>query len=169
MRRHRAMGCVRTGWRPRMTSHAPGRSALIGLFLAALAVERPGHAIRAADQSTGGGSADLVDRTAFLAPPMDVRPAIRWWWPGGDVDDRELGRELGVIRDAGFGSVEIQSCAVGLPDNAPAAVHTYGTPPWFDHVATVLDQAATLGLKVDLTLGSSWPSGGVHVQDDQSL
>src|SRR5262249_21611775 len=29
----------------------------------------------------------LVDRGAFLSPPAALRPAVRWWWPGGDVDD----------------------------------------------------------------------------------
>src|SRR5262245_5711235 len=76
----------------------------------------------AAGPTWDGGDSGVVDRSAFQNPPVDVRPGIRWWWPGGDVDDGELVRELDAISAAGFGSAEIQSFAVGLPDQAAAAV-----------------------------------------------
>ena len=152
-----------------MNSRASGRSALLGLSLAVLALARPDESIRAASQPAIAGPGEVVDRGAFLAPPMDVRPSIRWWWPGGDVDDLELARELRAIRDAGFGSAEIQSFAVGLPADAAAAVQTYGTSTWFDHVAAAVDEAHALGLTIDLTLGSAWPSGGAHIGDHESL
>ena len=117
----------------------------------------------------GAQSADVIDRAAFLNPPVSVRPGIRWWWPGGDVDDGELGRELAIMRAAGFGSAEIQSFAVGLPNNRPSAVNTYGTAAWFDHVDAALARAEALGMSIDLTLGSAWPTGGAQVTPDQSL
>jgi len=73
------------------------------------------------------------------------------------------------MHDAGFGSAEIQSFAVGLPAAASPAVFTYGTPGWFDHVAAAAQSARALGMTLDLTLGSSWPSGGSYISDAQSL
>ena len=112
---------------------------------------------------------DVVDRSLFAAPPENVRPAIRWWWPGGDVNDGELKRELGLMHAAGFGSAEIQSFAVGLPPQASSAVYTYGTPQWLDHVAAALDHAQSLGMTLDLTLGSSWPPASTELKETQSL
>jgi hypothetical protein len=110
-----------------------------------------------------------ADRAAFADPPIEARPWIRWWWPGGDVDDAELSRELALIRGAGFGGAEIQSFAFGLPAHAAPGVRTYGEPPWLGHVAHAVREAARLGLSLDLTLGSAWPSGGDHVTDADSL
>jgi len=123
----------------------------------------------AGEEPPSESSPELVDRAAFLDPPIAVRPSIRWWWPGGHVEDKELEREIGVMNDAGFGAAEIQSFAVGLPSDVDPAVFTYGTPAWFDHLAAATDKAKELGFKLDLTLGSSWPSGGADLQDAESL
>jgi|GEM_PF-369507 len=100
---------------------------------------------------------------------MHARPWVRWWWPGGDVDDAELARELKQMRDVGFGGAEIQSFAIGLPAEVSPEVFTYATDAWFEHVGFVLDRAEQLGLTIDLTLGSSWPCGGTHVNEAHSL
>ena len=110
-----------------------------------------------------------LDREAFAAPPWSLAPLIRWWWPGGDVDPGEIDRELAAIAGAGFSGVELQSFAVGLPPTAPEDVFNHGTAPWLDHVVRAVDAAGALGLTVDLTLGSSWPSGGDHIDDRSSL
>ena len=149
-----------------MRLHFEPRASLVALFaivaLSDLTSVAGGRAI-AVDQ-TG-----IVDRAAFLNPPMETRPAIRWWWPGGDVVDQELVREIRAMSTAGFGSAEIQSFAIGLPETAAAAVKIYGTSAWFDHVGAALNEAQRLGFKIDLTAGSSWPSGSDHVTSPQSL
>jgi hypothetical protein len=53
-------------------------------------------------------------QASFENPPAAARPMVRWWWPGGDVSDEEIARELRIIKDAGFGGVEIQSSKDGL-------------------------------------------------------
>jgi len=111
----------------------------------------------------------VIDRSAFRDPPLDARPAIRWWWPGGDVDDVELARELAAMRSAGFSAAEVQSFAVGLPEDAAPEVKTYGTPTWFEHLAAAASSAQSLGMRLDVTLGSSWPTAGSQVSDTQSL
>ncbi len=119
-------------------------------------------------QASYAQAPDAVNRDDFASPPQNVRPLIRWWWPGGDVSDTELTRELEVMSQAGFGGAEIQSFAVGLPSSAPSSVYTYGTGSWFDHLAAAVNAAQAVGMKIDLTLGSAWPSGGAEIQDPLS-
>ena len=92
---------------------------------------------------------------------------VRWWWPGGDVNDEEISRELRIIKDAGLGGVEIQSFKDGL-NPAPTAevarrVDSFLTPEWFKHVKYAIEEGGRLGLDVDLTFGSGWPFGGPYI------
>lgn len=99
----------------------------------------------------------------FAAPPMAARPMVRWWWPGGMVDDRTIASELKALAAAGYGGVEIQPFRAGLGQlsaEQAARVNDYATPAFFSHVAAAARAADALGMSVDLTLGSGWPSGG---------
>lgn len=92
---------------------------------------------------------------------------VRWWWPGGDVTNEEIARELRMIKDNGFGGVEIQSFKDGL-NPAPTAdvarrVDSFLTPEWFNHVKFAIEEGGRLGLDVDLTFGSGWPFGGPYI------
>jgi hypothetical protein len=106
-------------------------------------------------------------RTNFENPPASARPMVRWWWPGGDVTNEEIARELRIIKDAGLGGVEIQSFKDGL-NPAPTAevarrVDSFLTPEWFNHVKYAIEEGGRLGLDVDLTFGSGWPFGGPYI------
>ena len=54
-------------------------------------------------------------RRDFATPPVERRPIARWWWPGGDVVDDEIRREVDLLAGAGFGGIEIQALRMGLP------------------------------------------------------
>jgi hypothetical protein len=100
----------------------------------------------------------------FAVPGPRSRSLLRWWWPGGAVDADALREQLRGFAAAGWGGVEIQPFRVGLPHGFAAAiadqVHEVFTPRWYAVLATVMDEAAALGLTVDLTFGSAWPFGG---------
>jgi len=120
-------------------------------------------------QSPSSQPEKLVDalRTSFRNPPESARPMVRWWWPGGDVSDDEIARELRIIKDAGLGGVEIQSFKDGL-NPAPTAdvarhVDSFLSPEWFNHVKFAIEEGGRLGLDVDLTFGSGWPFGGPYI------
>jgi len=106
-------------------------------------------------------------QTSFENPPASARPMVRWWWPGGDVTDEEIARELRIIKDAGLGGVEIQSFKDGLNPNPPGEVarrvDSFLTPAWFNHVKYAIEEGGRLGLDVDLTFGSGWPFGGPYI------
>jgi hypothetical protein len=103
----------------------------------------------------------------FQAPPKEFRPMVRWWWPGGDVTDAELRRELDDLDRANFGGAEIQPFTVGLdskmPESAKARVDDYLTPTFFAHMHAALDEARAKGMWLDYTFGSAWPFGGAGV------
>ena len=106
-------------------------------------------------------------KAGFENPPASARPMVRWWWPGGDVTDEEIARELKIIKDAGLGGVEIQSFKDGL-NPLPTAdvarrVDSFLTPEWFNHVKYAIEEGGRLGLDVDLTFGSGWPFGGPYI------
>ena len=100
---------------------------------------------------------------SFRNPPKAARPWVRWWWPGGAVEDGELTREIGVLDAAGFGGGEIQPFNPGITHLTPEqrrAINDYATPSFFARVKTAVDAAARRGLQLDYTFGSAWPAGG---------
>lgn len=121
--------------------------------LAAIAVATP---LKAANE-------DRPLETAFREPLRSDRPDVRWWWPGGAVDDGELERQIDLIEQAGFGGAEIQPMNLGLVTNTPdekAAVNSYGDATFFQRVGAAAVAAKKHGLALDYTFGSAWPSGG---------
>ncbi len=106
-------------------------------------------------------------RQTFQNPPKAYRPMVRWWWPGGDVTDAELRREIGLLDRANFGGAEIQPFLIGLKPNMPEEtrqrVDDYLTPAFFGHVRAALEEAQSRGMWLDYTFGSGWPFGGAGV------
>lgn len=103
----------------------------------------------------------------FQNPAKAYRPMVRWWWPGNDVNDTELKREVGLLDQANFGGAEIQPFTIGLDqpmsDAARKRVDDYLSPSFFTHVGTALEEARARGMWMDYTFGSGWPFGGAGV------
>jgi hypothetical protein len=122
---------------------------------------------------------DIVDNLQsfdwgpWQQPDREYGPWIRWWWPGTDVDDKELEREVGVLADAGFAGAEIQPIKAGLnPDATPEEMArrlAFDTPKYYAHLAAVLSAGAKTGLAIDVTLGSGWPTGGSFVSESTAM
>ncbi|MGH9615301.1 MAG: glycosyl hydrolase [Acidobacteriaceae bacterium] len=103
----------------------------------------------------------------FQNPAKAYRPMVRWWWPGGDVTDAELRREIRLLDQANFGGAEIQPFVIGLHPDMPAEtrkrVDDYLTPTFFSHMQAALQEARDHGMWLDYTFGSGWPFGGAGV------
>jgi hypothetical protein len=99
---------------------------------------------------------------SFLNPPADVRPMMRWWWFGPSVTKPELKKELEAMHTAGIGGVEIQPVYPLAVDGAVEGVRNfrYLSPEFLDDITYANSTARSLGLRVDITLGSGWPYGG---------
>ena len=108
----------------------------------------------------------LFDEALWHEPPRAYHPYIRWWWPGGAVESGQLREEVLLLHEAGFGGLEIQTLLFGLsPDEIAnnSSIRSVGSKTFLENLYTVFDEADSLGLAVDLTLGSGWPSGGPFV------
>lgn len=106
-------------------------------------------------------------KSEFKSPDKQYRPMVRWWWPGADVTDDELKRELSLLDGANFGGAEIQPFITfdvrSLPKEEADRVNDYATPSFFQHVRTTADAAKNHGMWIDYTFGSAWPFGGGDV------
>jgi hypothetical protein len=116
-----------------------------------------------ANPASEGGSTAI--RQQFLSPGKKYRPIARWWWPGNDVTEEELRREIGVLDKAGFGGAEIQAFNKGfaiedMPEAEQKRVNGFSTPSFFEHVGATVDEALKHGMFIDYTFGSGWPFGG---------
>ncbi|MDE3162736.1 MAG: hypothetical protein KGL64_05705, partial [Acidobacteriota bacterium] len=106
------------------------------------------------------GAQDL--HQGFVNPPPDARPLMRWWWFGPSVQKPELGKELETMHGAGIGGVEIQPVyALSLDDpQTHGPIQPYLSSEFLEDVRFANATARSLGLRVDITLGSGWPYGG---------
>lgn len=107
------------------------------------------------------------DPKAFKNPPRQFGPLTRWWWPGNDVEAKELERELKLFASVGIAGVEIQPFTMGLNPDAPKErlerVRSWDTPTFYENLAVVMETAQKEGLIVDLNSGGGWPTGGPHI------
>jgi hypothetical protein len=105
---------------------------------------------------------------AFKDPVMACRPFARWWWNGDKIEKGELARELRLLRDAGFGGVEINPIAfpestadMGIPSI------DWLSPAWLELLRFALEEAGSLGMTCDLIVGSGWPFGAPWLAGDE--
>jgi len=117
-----------------------------------------------------------IDWQKFKDPPKSARPMVRWWWPGLDVEEEELVREVRELDEAGFLGAEIQVFMIGSPwklekkDKARAAkCHRFMQPYYYEMVKAVLDEASKRDMIMDVTIGSAWPAGSTQVTKEDSL
>src|SRR5271166_6302686 len=103
-------------------------------------------------------------KSEFRDPAKQYRPMVRWWWPGADVTDKEIEREIGLLDAAGFGGAEIQPFVTfdtrNMPKDEAARVNDFATPSFFQHVRAAADAAKARGMWIDYTFGTGWPFGG---------
>lgn len=107
-------------------------------------------------------SEEGFDESLWQTPPMENRPYVRWWWPGGDVEEQQLESDLSLLKEAGFGGVEVQPLLLGftpeeIEDNPD--IRTVGTPHFFEKLRVAAREARKLGMGFDVTLGSGWSTG----------
>lgn len=125
-------------------------------------------AIRSALTNAGPGAFTPAE---FSDPGLEYRPGVRWWWPGGAVRVDELKRELHYLADNGFGFVEINPFEVSggaLAGDEPAYTDVF-TASFNAKLEAVIAEAKSLGITVDLNMGSGWNANSSAVTVDQSM
>ncbi|MFL1011711.1 glycosyl hydrolase [Flavisericum labens] len=89
------------------------------------------------------------------------KPWTRWWWMGSAVDSVNIKQNLIDLNKVGIGGVEIAPIygVKGEEDN----FIDYLSPKWMNMLSYTTKVADSLGMQVDLTLGTGWPYGGPQV------
>ena len=114
--------------------------------------------------------AEPFDWARIADPPRSAGPWTRWWWPGGAVDPATLRSQLTELRDAGFAGAEVQPFTLGVADSETMRrAASFDSPGYYATLAGMLEDAARLGLRIDLTNLSGWPAGGPQVGLDDAL
>lgn len=110
----------------------------------------------------GAQAAPSPLETGFLTPPDDSRILMRWWWFGPAVTKAELDREIRTMKAGGIGGFEVQPVYPLALDGHPPGLRNlkFLSPEFLDDLGFVAADAKSLGLRMDLTLGSGWPYGG---------
>ena len=140
--------------------------AAAGASLAVAAVVGPGAA-----PSAAAGPAGFPDdlRRAFHKPGTKTAAGFRWWWPHGLVDPEVVARQVDEVATAGFGVLEIADVTHSLRARnieIDVASHGWGTPAWVRGVKAALDRAAKRDVRIDVTVGPSWPAAVPTITPD---
>ncbi|MES3019871.1 MAG: glycosyl hydrolase [Bacteroidota bacterium] len=106
----------------------------------------------------------------FQNPPGEARPFVRWWWNGGRVVEKELIRELDILKATGISGVEINPIAFPKENNPMdyKALNWLGEE-WLDVLKTTLIAAKARGITCDIIVGSGWPFGGEFLKEDEQI
>lgn len=107
---------------------------------------------------------------AFRDPPAEARPFVRWWWNGDCVTEKEILRELDLMKAAGLGGVEINP--VAMPGGAtPSATEplVWLSPEWNKMAAVATRGAKERGMIADMIVGSGWPFGGRFLKSGETI
>lgn len=96
----------------------------------------------------------------------EMKPWTRWWWLGSAVDKPNLSREIKLLDEAGFGGVEVTPIygAKGYENRYVPFL----SDPWMEMLKHTVDQAKSHQMGVDINLGTGWPFGGPHIDEQHA-
>ncbi|RAV28137.1 glycosyl hydrolase [Sinomicrobium soli] len=93
-----------------------------------------------------------------------TRPWTRWWWMGNAVDREGITANLSALKKAGIGGVEITPIYGVKGEESHFISHL--SDRWTAMLEHTLDVADSLGMGVDMVLGTGWPYGGPQVSPE---
>jgi len=104
----------------------------------------------------------------FKDPPNTARVFVRWWWNGDMLTEKEIIRELDIMKDAGIGGVEINP--IRFPDGADPVGYTsleWLSDEWIHMLDITLQAARERDMICDIIVGSGWPFGGEFLEKEE--
>ena len=95
-----------------------------------------------------------------------AKPWTYWWWMGSAVDTANIKVQLDYFAKTGLGGVHI------IPIYGAKGFESKFLPfmsaKWLELVHFTQNQAHSLGLGVDITLGTGWPYGGPMINQNSA-
>ena len=109
-------------------------------------------------------AADLEDD--FRNPPDSARPGVYWYFMDGNLDRREMVKDLESMKEVGLGNLVFLEVNVGVP-RGPVK---FMSDQWQDLYANAVHHAERLGIDITMGAGPGWTgSGGPWVKPEQSM
>jgi hypothetical protein len=96
----------------------------------------------------------------------EAKAGSRWWWHGSAVDEDNLKWNMEQLAQAGIGTLEITPI-YGVKGNGAKNI-TFLSTKWLDMLRFCREQGERLGIDIDMTTGTGWPSGGPMVKLEES-
>ncbi|PJJ10656.1 alpha-L-rhamnosidase-like protein [Flavobacterium sp. 1] len=106
-------------------------------------------------------SAQTVSKFRLQEINNTNQPWARWWWMGSAVDKPNLKKNLIDFHKAGIGGVEITPI-YGVKGEENNFID-YLSPKYMEMLGYTVKVADSLGMQVDMVLGTGWPYGGPQV------
>jgi len=102
----------------------------------------------------------------FRNPPDSARPGVYWYFMDGNLDRKQMLRDLESMKEAGLGNLVFLEVDVGVP-RGPVK---FMSEQWQDMFADAVHHAERLGIDITLGAGPGWTgSGGPWVKPEQSM
>jgi hypothetical protein len=102
----------------------------------------------------------------FASPPASARPWVYWFWVNNNVTREGITADLEAMKRIGIGGVLIMAVNQGAP-NGPVE---FGSPEWNDLFKFSCQEAARLGLSINMTNDAGWcGSGGPWITPELSM
>lgn len=86
----------------------------------------------------------------------EAKPKIRYWLPAAAMDEEDLKQELKLLKERGFGGVEVVTLLNTTPEILKGE-DGWGTDNWNEMVRVIADTTKELDMSMDLANGPSWP------------
>lgn len=154
---------TKVGRRTLLATTAAGFGAAVALDGAAVATPGGHHS------SKQGHGLERSLAREFEKPGTRTAAGFRWWWPNGLVDPQQITREVDLVADAGFGTLEIADVTHSLRARGidlDLVNGGWGTKRWVAGVKAALKAAKRRDVRIDITVGPSWPAAVPTVTPD---
>lgn len=99
-----------------------------------------------------------------ISEAQTTKTWTRWWWMGSAVDKAGIKYHLEEFHRAGLGGVEIQPI-YGVKGQDDRFLE-FLSPEYLEILDYTVKIADSLGMGVDMTLGTGWPYGGPQVEPE---
>lgn len=139
--------------------------AVLAVFMAIGLCLTPGGEIKAQ-----AAKESVISSDEFKEVGMEYRPGVRWWWPGGAVEESELQKEIDYLAENGFGYVEINPFGkVEAVNGDEAQIKSIYTPRFYALLDKAIAMAEAKNITVDLNMGSGWNANSQNVTLEDSM
>ena len=103
------------------------------------------------------GAAPIPDSLVegFAQPPDSARPWVYWFWINGNISKEGITADLEAMQRVGIGGVLIMEV-----DGQPQGPIAFGTEPWRELFRFACQEAARLGMVINMNNGAGWTGSG---------